>query len=133
VASDGEAFDWVSESWGHLLMQSAIPYVERRRRKRGHYYSSSEESSARALGSVPEPVAEVGRRVESLAAQLGLPLAWPCDAMNRVAIGSDTVLTARISRWGEVMLRIFSDDPSIFERAGDTLSRSLGATGDEIR
>jgi hypothetical protein len=133
ATSGGEVYDWVSLSWAHLLTQVTVLHVERRRRAEGRWYSSSVESAAQALGAAGPPQAETLRRIDALAAQLGLGLAWPSDRRHRIALGNDAALIASLGRRGEALLQVFADGPAIFQHVGAMVPDALGMRGRVFR
>lgn len=133
VSSAGTRWRWVAQSWAHLTTHAAIHYAEQRRRAESRWYSSSPESAAQAVAPTEAVREEVMRRVDRLAMQLGLTPAWPSDARHCVAVSMATTLFATLGEKGEVMLRVYSDDATVFSRIGDVARDMLGARGGAIR
>lgn len=133
VNSGGVRWRWVAKSWAHFTMHAAIHYAEPQRRAESRWYSNSPESAARAVAPAEAVREEVADRIDRLAAQLSLSPAWPSDARHRVAISAATVLFATLGEKGEVMLRVYSDDATVFARIGDYARDMLGARGGAIR
>lgn len=131
-ATDGRVVGWLSQSWAHLMVQVAVPYVERRRRERGRWFSSSAENTARAYGAVPDPLAEARARLDALLAQLDVTPAWPSDLRNRLGMNDRMVVIARIGDHGEPLIQVFSDDPGVFAPVADFTSSMFGARAGDI-